>query len=213
MSIREAAQAATDCTIIMREQGKAYPRTCPRCCLGPCAYIPLTTVQKLSMNQDAAGLLHDKAHVATPFSHPEIPDNSQPVARVTGYYGGRCVIEPLDRKSIFPVGMAMYVSGGSADAIDWEGVAADQAMTIAMMQVDAEQDKKDAARFEIKETAEGYWYVRLDAQRFAQWPVGNKLTLPRCFDSGWWTQAEVDAINKQLGFDLDDAAMQQEQKP
>ena len=147
MSIREAAQAATDCTIIMREQGKAYPRTCPRCCLGPCAYIPLTTVQKLSMNQDAAGLLHDKAHVATPFSHPEIPDNSQPVARVTGYYGGRCVIEPLDRKSIFPVGMAMYVSGGSADAIDWEGVAADQAMTIAMMQVDAEQDKKDAARY------------------------------------------------------------------
>ena len=33
------------------------------------------------------------------------------------------------------------------DAIDWEGVAADQAMTIAMMQVDAEQDKKDADRY------------------------------------------------------------------
>ena len=152
-------------------------------------------------------------HVATPSSHPEIPDNSQPVARVAGYSGGRCVIEPLDGKSVFPAGTAMYVSGGSADAIDWESVAADQAMTIAMAKVDAEQDKKDAARFEIKETAEGYWYVRLDAQRFAQWPVGNKLTLPRCFDSGWWTQAEVDAINKQLGFDLDDAAMQQEQKP
>ncbi len=101
-------QLATDCTRIMREQGKPYPRTCPRCGLGPCAYIPLTTVQKLSMNQDAAGLLHDKAHVATPSSHPEIPDNSQPVARVTGYYGGRCVIEPLDGKSIFPTGMAIY---------------------------------------------------------------------------------------------------------
>lgn len=31
-----------------------------------------------------------------------------PVARVTGYYGGRCVIEPLDGKSVFPVGMAVY---------------------------------------------------------------------------------------------------------
>ena len=32
-------------------------------------------------------------HVATPSSHPEIPDNSQPVARVAGYSGGRCVID------------------------------------------------------------------------------------------------------------------------
>ena len=122
-------------------------------------------------------------HVATPSSHPEIPDNSKPVARVTGYYGGRCVIEPLDRKSIFPVGMAMYVSGGSADAIDWEGVAADQAMTIAMMQVDyqqlsmqtihdfgreqearenAEQDKKDAARYRwLRDKGEPAYFVRV----------------------------------------------------
>ena len=61
----QSALQDTNCTRIMREQGKAYPRTCPRCGLGPCAYIPLTTVQKLSMNQDAAGLLHDKAHVDT----------------------------------------------------------------------------------------------------------------------------------------------------
>ena len=61
----QSALQDTNCTLIMREQGKAYPRTCPRCGLGPCAYIPLTTVQKLSMNQDAAGLLHDKAHVDT----------------------------------------------------------------------------------------------------------------------------------------------------
>ena len=61
----QSALQDTNCTRIMREQGKAYPRTCPRCGLGPCAYIPLTTVQKLSMNQDAAGLLHDKAHTDT----------------------------------------------------------------------------------------------------------------------------------------------------
>ena len=141
---------------------------------------------------------------------------------------------------------AKNASAAPQDATDWEAVSADQAMTIAMLRVDALQDAKDAARYhivrergaflyedgavgfdnaidkigeetalnesaqyKIVQTTEGYWYVRLDAQRFAQWPVGNKLTLPRCFDSGWWTQAEVDAINKQLGFDLDDAAMEQ----
>ena len=31
--------------------------------------------------------------VAVPVSYPEIPDNSKPVARVTGYSGGRCVID------------------------------------------------------------------------------------------------------------------------
>ena len=50
-------------------------------------------------------------HVATPSSHPEIPDNSKPVARVTGYYGGCCVIEQLDGKSVFPTGMAVYTRG------------------------------------------------------------------------------------------------------
>ena len=35
----------------------------------------------------------------------------EPVARVTGYYGGRCVIEPLDGKSVFPTGMAVYTRG------------------------------------------------------------------------------------------------------
>ena len=50
-------------------------------------------------------------HVATPSSHPEIPDNSQPVARVAGYSGGRCVIEPLDGKSVFSTGMAVYTRG------------------------------------------------------------------------------------------------------
>ena len=49
--------------------------------------------------------------VAVPVSYPEIPDNSQPVAHVTGYYGGRCVIEPLDGKSVFSTGMAVYTRG------------------------------------------------------------------------------------------------------
>ena len=35
-------------------------------------------------------------------------EQGEPVARVTGYHSGRCVIEPLDRTSVFPVGMAVY---------------------------------------------------------------------------------------------------------
>lgn len=40
----------------------------------------------------------------------------EPVARVTGYYAGRCVIEPLDGKSVFPTGMAMYSAPVAAQA-------------------------------------------------------------------------------------------------
>ena len=75
--------------------------------------------------QDAAGLLHDKAHVDTgkvraaqsvrtpemSYRPGSLPMEDKPVARVTGYYGGRCVIEPLDGKSVFSTGMAVYTRG------------------------------------------------------------------------------------------------------
>jgi hypothetical protein len=32
----------------------------------------------------------------------------EPVASVSGYYGGHCVIEPIDRAQLLPVGMALY---------------------------------------------------------------------------------------------------------
>ena len=31
-----------------------------------------------------------------------------PIAYVTGYHDGRCVIEPLNRAAVLPVGMALY---------------------------------------------------------------------------------------------------------
>jgi hypothetical protein len=37
-----------------------------------------------------------------------------PVASVTGYHGGHCVIEPLDRARLLPVGMALYSSPQAA---------------------------------------------------------------------------------------------------
>ena len=41
---------------------------------------------------------------------PVQPVKQEPVARVTGYYGGRCVIELLNRASVFPTNMALYAA-------------------------------------------------------------------------------------------------------
>jgi hypothetical protein len=42
------------------------------------------------------------------YEHPD------PVAYVTGYYGGRCVIEPLNKAMVMPSGMALYTTPPSA---------------------------------------------------------------------------------------------------
>lgn len=55
------------------------------------------------------------------YRHPA--PQSQPVARVTGYYAGRCVIEPLDGKSVFPTGMAVYSAPVGAQAAQDEPIA------------------------------------------------------------------------------------------
>jgi len=51
----------------------------------------------------------------------------------------------------------------------------------------------------IKRLDSGYMHLRLDANRFAQWPCWERLTLDQCSPQGWWTQAEVDAVNEMLG--------------
>jgi hypothetical protein len=33
---------------------------------------------------------------------------AEPIAAVTGYHGGHCVVEPIDRAQLLPVGMALY---------------------------------------------------------------------------------------------------------
>lgn len=32
----------------------------------------------------------------------------EPVAHITGFFKGHCVIEPIDRATVLPVGMALY---------------------------------------------------------------------------------------------------------
>ena len=62
-----------------------------------------------------------------------------------------------------------------------------------------------AKAMNIKRLDSGYWHFRLDANRFAQWPCWERLTLDQCSPHGWWTQAEVDAVNEMAD------TMQQEQ--
>lgn len=35
-------------------------------------------------------------------------EEHKPIAYVTGYHDGRCVIEPLNRAMVLPTGMALY---------------------------------------------------------------------------------------------------------
>ena len=58
------------------------------------------------------------------YRHPA--PQSQPIARVTGYYGGNCVIEPLDGKTVFSSGMAVYsapVAAQAAQPMQWIDVS------------------------------------------------------------------------------------------
>ncbi len=58
------------------------------------------------------------------YRHPA--PQSQPVARVTGYYAGNCVIEPLDGKTVFSSGMAVYsvpVAAQAAQPMQWIDVS------------------------------------------------------------------------------------------
>jgi len=40
-----------------------------------------------------------------------------PVARVTGYHAGRCVVEPIDRTAVLPTGMALYAQPVDSDPV------------------------------------------------------------------------------------------------
>lgn len=44
----------------------------------------------------------------------DLASRDEPVAAVTGYHGGHCVVEPIDRARLLPVGMALYSSPQAA---------------------------------------------------------------------------------------------------
>lgn len=58
------------------------------------------------------GAAHDLAREAfkagAAYQRAQQPQSAEAVAYVTGYHGGRCIIEPLNRAAVLPTGMALY---------------------------------------------------------------------------------------------------------
>jgi hypothetical protein len=50
-----------------------------------------------------------------------LSSRDEPVASVTGYHSGHCVIEPIDRAVLLPVGMALYSGERAASATTQDG--------------------------------------------------------------------------------------------
>lgn len=72
---------------------------------------------------------------------------SRPIARVAGYYAGRCVIQPLDPASVLPEGLALYVAAPPAqpDAALVEALAA--SLDECIKEWDGELDSKRCIDF------------------------------------------------------------------
>ena len=49
-----------------------------------------------------------QARAHTPDDIKKIKSRWEPVAHITGFHNGHCVIEPIDRATVLPVGMALY---------------------------------------------------------------------------------------------------------
>ena len=84
-------------------------------------------IEAMEFAQHAVGPLHRVATKKLRESIAELKaipqaQASKPIAAVTGWYDGRCVIEPLDRALAIPVGTALY-SQPQAQAGDGEVVA------------------------------------------------------------------------------------------
>ena len=82
-ALREAlaeqpAQQDNTCSNTLRIQGKAYPRTCKKCGLGPCVELVNAALDKKAENARELGLDYEPAPVAE-------PRNQEPVAWIDEY--------------------------------------------------------------------------------------------------------------------------------
>jgi len=58
--------------------------------------------------------------------------SNDPVARVMGYHGGRCVIEPLKPSAVLPVGIALYIHPADDTALLRQALEALEQVASAM---------------------------------------------------------------------------------
>ena len=82
------------------------------------------------------GFMRDASHSAGRYvceceSWEPPKEKQKPVAYVTGFHGGHCVIEPLDRATVLPVGMALYRA-----PTEWVGLTDEEMVSLTCECVD-----------------------------------------------------------------------------
>ena len=99
----------------------------------------------------------------------------KPIARVTGYYAGRCVVEPTNPAEVLPTGLALY------DAYDAQAEITKRDEQIAELEQDL-QTTADALA-EVEQIRIGLENVRLFAARHRKedWAL---LILGFCSEAG-----------------------------
>jgi len=60
-----------------------------------------------------------------------VQSQTEPIARVTGYHAGRCVIEPINPAAVLPTGMALYAHPPTKDVepVAWYSPKVDDCIT------------------------------------------------------------------------------------
>jgi hypothetical protein len=97
-------------TIEQAEKQEPYTEwlVCPKC-NHKSPYSPI----KAKTNEEDAERVTKQARAALE------REKQEPVAYVTGYYDGRCVIKPMNRSMVLPVNMALYTTPPAAQ---WFGL-------------------------------------------------------------------------------------------
>jgi hypothetical protein len=81
----QPAQQDSTCSNALREQGKAYPRTCKKCGLGPCVELAQQALNKKAENARELGLDYEPAQPTVPQDIPDLIAGALGVSRGTAY--------------------------------------------------------------------------------------------------------------------------------
>ena len=88
----------------------------------------------MAINDGGEYVMHDD-YAALEAELAKLRAGQEPVAYITGYHGGRCIIEPVNRAAVLPSGMALYTTPQPSAVPDgWKLVPVER-ITIALESV------------------------------------------------------------------------------
>lgn len=74
-----------------------------------CPFCGGADIEDITTPYTQWGLCRGCGAKAPNWNHRAALSNAEPVASVSGYYGGRCVIVPIDPAVVLPVNLALYL--------------------------------------------------------------------------------------------------------